>query len=78
MGHELARSIGYNIVKPVPSLFKFDAKDLVKDGGIFNGLSGVLVPLARMTLVVSDEMTGQSSDTKPANVESTAPKNKNK
>ena len=54
MGHELARSLGYNIVKPVPSLFTFDAKDLVKDGGIFNSLSGVLAPLARMTLVVNE------------------------
>lgn len=78
MGHELARSLGHNIVKPVPSLFTFDAKDLVKDGGIFNGLSGVSVPLARMTLVVNDEMTGQSSDAKPADAEPTAPKKKKK
>ncbi len=56
-GHEIARSLGHTIVKAVPSLFTFDAKELVKDGGPFNGLAGVSVPLARMTLKVTDKMT---------------------
>jgi predicted flavoprotein YhiN len=56
MGHEIARSLGHSIIQPVPSLFTFDAKDLVKDGGLFHGLSGVAVPLVRLSLVVTDEM----------------------
>jgi predicted flavoprotein YhiN len=54
MGHEIAKSLGHTIVKPVPSLFTLDTHDLVKDGGIFNGLSGVAVPWARLTLVIND------------------------
>ncbi|KAL7540118.1 hypothetical protein ACHAXR_009871 [Thalassiosira sp. AJA248-18] len=82
MGHEIAHSLGHNIVKPVPSLFTFDAKHLVKEGGIFNGLAGVSVPMARLTLVVNDEMTQSSLGKSPAeagsNDESNAPKKKKK
>ena len=61
LGHVIAKSLGHEIVKPVPSLFTFDAKDLVNDGGVFNGLAGVSVPWAQLTLVVNDEMMGKSS-----------------
>eukprot|EP00584_Thalassiosira_punctigera_P011034 CAMPEP_0172526942 /NCGR_PEP_ID=MMETSP1067-20121228/1753_1 /TAXON_ID=265564 ORGANISM="Thalassiosira punctigera, Strain Tpunct2005C2" /NCGR_SAMPLE_ID=MMETSP1067 /ASSEMBLY_ACC=CAM_ASM_000444 /LENGTH=609 /DNA_ID=CAMNT_0013310581 /DNA_START=53 /DNA_END=1882 /DNA_ORIENTATION=- len=74
IGKEIAHSLGHTIVKPVPSLFTLDAKDFVKDGGIFHGLAGVSVPMARLTLVVIDEMTsspaGKLSDPKPAEEES--------
>lgn len=57
IGHEIARSLGHTIIKPVPSLFTFDAKELIQEGGVFHGLAGVSVPLARLTLVVNDEMS---------------------
>ncbi|EED91291.1 hypothetical protein THAPSDRAFT_35087, partial [Thalassiosira pseudonana CCMP1335] len=50
IGHEIARSLGHRIIKPVPSLFTFDAKELIQEGGVFHGLAGVSVPLARLTL----------------------------
>lgn len=82
IGQKIARSLGHEIVKPVPSLFTFDAKDLVKGGGIFHGLSGVSVPLARLTLVVNDEMAsssgGELSNAKPAEAEPTTTKKKRK
>jgi len=64
LGHEIARSLGHDIVKPVPSLFTLDSKELTSNEGIFNGLAGVSVPLAQLTLVVNDEMLGikQSAD----------------
>lgn len=65
MGHDIARSLGHKIVKPVPSLFTFGAKDLVEVGGIFHGLSGLSVPIARLTLVVNEEMTSSSADKTP-------------
>jgi predicted flavoprotein YhiN len=55
-GHEIARSLGHTIVTPVPSLFTFDSKELVKEGGLFNELAGVSVPLARITLKVTGDM----------------------
>lgn len=55
-GYSIARSLGHNIVTPVPSLFTFDSKESVKEGGIFNGLSGLSVPLARITLMLTDDM----------------------
>ena len=61
MGHEIARSLGHTIIQPVPSLFTFDAKDLVQDGGIFHGLAGVAIPLARLSLVITDEMISSAS-----------------
>ena len=76
-GHEIARSLGHTIVKPVPSLFTFDTKDLIEDGGIFNGLSGVSVPLARLTLVVNDDMTGAPPD-KQTEPDGTPPATKKK
>jgi len=64
LGHEIARSLGHDIVKPVPSLFTLDSKELTSNEGIFNGLAGVSVPLAQLTLVINDEMLGikQSTD----------------
>jgi len=62
MGHEIARSLGHTIVKPVPSLFTLDAQDLVRDGGIFNGLAGVAVPWARLTLVINDGVVVATSE----------------
>ena len=62
VGHEIARSLGHDIVKPVPSLFTLDSKDLIKNGGVFNGLAGVSVPLARLTLAVNDDMLSSSND----------------
>ncbi|KAL9188732.1 hypothetical protein ACHAXT_007110 [Thalassiosira profunda] len=80
IGHEIARSLGHTIVKTVPSLFTLDAKDLVKDGGAFHGLAGVSVPMARLTLTVTDEMASPSADTpplsKPAEADGTAKKKK--
>lgn len=61
LGHEIARSLGHKIIRPVPSLFTFDAKALVREGGSFNGLAGVSVPLARLTLTVEDEMASSSN-----------------
>ena len=61
-GHEIARSLGHTIVKPVPSLFTLDARDLVADGGIFHGLAGVSAPWARLTMVVKDDATPPSGD----------------
>ena len=55
-GHEIARILGHTIVTPVPSLFTFDSKELVKEGGLFHGLSGLSVPLARISLKVTDDM----------------------
>lgn len=46
-GHAFARALGHTIVPPVPSLFTFDVKDTRLDG-----LAGVSLPHARMTLVV--------------------------
>ena len=62
IGHEIARSLGHEVIKPVPSLFTFDTKDLVKEGGIFHGLAGLSVPTARLTLSVTDEMKPALSD----------------
>jgi len=61
IGQEIARSLGHNIVKPVPSLFTLDAAQVKQLGGVFHGLAGVSVPLARLTLVVTDDMTASSS-----------------
>jgi predicted Rossmann fold flavoprotein len=54
-GHELAKSLGHTIIDPVPSLFTFNTKLQVKEGGILFELSGVSVPLARVTLKVKRE-----------------------
>ncbi len=62
LGHEIARSLGHTIIQPVPSLFTFDAKDSVMDGGVFHGLAGVAVPLARLSLVVNDEMISSENN----------------
>lgn len=62
LGHEIARSLGHNVIRPVPSLFTFDTKDLVQEGGAFHGLAGLSVPHARLTLTVSDEMKQSASD----------------
>lgn len=62
IGHAIARSLGHTIVKPVPSLFTFDSKEMVSVGGLFNGLSGLSVPLARITLKVVDDMNASSND----------------
>jgi predicted flavoprotein YhiN len=67
LGHDIARSLGHNVIKPVPSLFTFDTKDLVQDGGTFHGLAGLSVPHARLTLTVSDEMKQSASDNDQTN-----------
>ena len=56
IGHEIARSLGHTIVSPVPSLFTFDSKVLVREGGLFHGLAGVSVQLSRITLTITDNM----------------------
>ena len=56
IGHEIARSMGHKVIKPVPSLFTFDTEELVREGGIFHGLAGLSVQTARLTLTVSEEM----------------------
>ena len=55
IGHAIARQLGHTVVQPVPSLFTFDAKDQVADGGILNGLSGLSVPNARLSLSVAED-----------------------
>jgi len=67
LGHEIAHSLGHDIVKPVPSLFTLDSKELTSNEGIFNGLAGVSVPLAQLTLVVNDEMLGIEQSTDESN-----------
>ena len=62
IGHEIARSLGHKIVMPVPSLFTFDTKELVKEGGLFHGLAGLSVPIARLTLKVPDELQSYSNE----------------
>eukprot|EP00550_Attheya_septentrionalis_P009367 CAMPEP_0198297028 /NCGR_PEP_ID=MMETSP1449-20131203/35064_1 /TAXON_ID=420275 /ORGANISM="Attheya septentrionalis, Strain CCMP2084" /LENGTH=499 /DNA_ID=CAMNT_0043997825 /DNA_START=26 /DNA_END=1525 /DNA_ORIENTATION=- len=52
-GHELVKELGHTIIKPVPSLFTLSAKHQVKEGGIFNGLSGVSVPDAIVSFKVA-------------------------
>ncbi|KAI2513160.1 hypothetical protein MHU86_1198 [Fragilaria crotonensis] len=54
-GHDFARSLGHSIVDPVPSLFTLNTKTQVQEGGMLHGLSGVSVPLARVTLKVEVE-----------------------
>lgn len=52
-GYELAESLGHSIIPPVPSLFTLSSKEQVKsETGVFNGLSGVSVPWASVTLKV--------------------------
>ncbi|KAL3793547.1 hypothetical protein HJC23_007287 [Cyclotella cryptica] len=62
IGHEIARSLGHNIVMPVPSLFTFDAKDLVKENGLFHGLAGVSLPMARLSLTITDDMRSSANE----------------
>ncbi len=83
IGHEIARSLGHKVIKPVPSLFTFDTKELVREGGIFHGLAGLSVPTARLTLTVTDEMKPSSADdlteqqqTSSSNDETSKPKKK--
>lgn len=70
LGHDIARSLGHNVIRPVPSLFTFDTKDLVQEGGAFHGLAGLSVPHARLTLTVSDEMKQSASDKDQTNMNS--------
>lgn len=60
VGLDIARSLGHKIVMPVPSLFTLDAKDLVKENGLFHGLAGVSLPWARLSLTVTDDMKSSS------------------
>jgi len=53
-GHAIASSLGHNMVPPVPSLFTLNAKLQVKEGGVLNGLSGLSVQMAEVTLKISD------------------------
>eukprot|EP00577_Skeletonema_sp_RCC1716_P016232 CAMPEP_0113420788 /NCGR_PEP_ID=MMETSP0013_2-20120614/27523_1 /TAXON_ID=2843 ORGANISM="Skeletonema costatum, Strain 1716" /NCGR_SAMPLE_ID=MMETSP0013_2 /ASSEMBLY_ACC=CAM_ASM_000158 /LENGTH=542 /DNA_ID=CAMNT_0000308307 /DNA_START=52 /DNA_END=1676 /DNA_ORIENTATION=- /assembly_acc=CAM_ASM_000158 len=80
IGHEIARSLGHKVIKPVPSLFTFDTKELVREGGTFHGLAGLSVQTARLTLTVSDEMKPPSADDlteqPPSNDEASKPKKK--
>lgn len=81
IGHEIARSLGHKVIKPVPSLFTFDTKELVREGGTFHGLAGLSVQTARLTLTVSDEMKPNNLTEQPtsnSNDETTASKPKKK
>ena len=49
-GYALAESLGHRLVSPVPSLFTFNCKHDIKEGGLLHGLSGVSVPSARVSL----------------------------
>ena len=66
VGYRLAESLGHTIVPTVPSLFTLNAKQAVREGGLLNGLSGVSVPLARVSfrLPAGDE-SGEDGEPKP-------------
>lgn len=49
-GYVLAESLGHKLVSPVPSLFTFNCKHEIKEGGLLHGLSGISVPSARVSL----------------------------
>lgn len=49
-GYGLAQSLGHELVKPVPSLFTLNCKHAIKEDGILHGLSGISVPMARVSL----------------------------
>jgi predicted Rossmann fold flavoprotein len=49
-GYGLAKSLGHDLVSPVPSLFTFNCKHEVKENGLLYGLSGLSVPSARVSL----------------------------
>jgi predicted Rossmann fold flavoprotein len=50
VGWALAKSLGHDLVSPVPSLFTLNCKHQIKEGGLLYGLSGISVPLARVSL----------------------------
>lgn len=47
-GHQIASQLGHKLIDPVSSLFTLNAKHQIKEGGIFNGLSGVSVQSAKL------------------------------
>lgn len=53
IGMKLAESLGHTIVKPVPSLFTFNTKQQIQEGGVFYNLAGLSVQNARITFKVS-------------------------
>mmetsp|Transcript_1132 Transcript_1132/g.2430 ORF Transcript_1132/g.2430 Transcript_1132/m.2430 type:complete len:490 (+) Transcript_1132:171-1640(+) len=53
IGMKLAEGLGHTIVKPVPSLFTFNTKHQIQEGGVFHGLAGLSVQSARITFKVS-------------------------
>lgn len=53
IGYKLAQSLGHTIVKPVPSLFTFNAKHQIQEGGVFHGLAGLSVQFARIAFKVA-------------------------
>lgn len=52
IGYKLASSLGLDMVPTVPSLFTLNAKLDVKEGGVLHGLSGVSVPLGKISYQV--------------------------
>jgi len=49
-GHDIAKSMGHNIISPVPSLFTLNMKHEIKnEDGILHGLAGLSVKTARVT-----------------------------
>lgn len=53
VGYSLAKSLGHELVQPVPSLFTLNCKHAIKEDGLLYGLSGISVPTARITLSVT-------------------------
>ena len=53
VGMKLAESLGHSIIKPVPSLFTFNTKQQIQEGGVFHNLAGLSVQNARITFKVS-------------------------
>jgi hypothetical protein len=49
LGYRMAESLGHSLVKTVPSLFTLNADEAVRPGGVLHGLSGVSVPLGRVS-----------------------------
>jgi len=62
VGYGLAKSLGHELVQPVPSLFTLNCKHAIKEDGLLYGLSGISVPTARVTLSITTTGGGSKSN----------------
>ncbi len=56
-GHDIAESLGHNLVPPVPSLFTLNTEDHVSQDGLFCDLAGLSVDQVCITLKISGSCT---------------------